>query len=134
MRIVEDDQGSQYILERAARDSWLVRDPRSGECHHRPPDQLRVVSGASPLALASRSVPTADAEQLPLTDAQSIGLLAEIRTHEPTAVRTLVGATEVCESDLHGMLAELAAADLVRETTVAGEPGYETTDRVEWDP
>lgn len=134
MQIVEDDDGCRYVLEKAAQTSWLVRDPQSGERHHRPPGELRVVAGASPLELAGETVPDDDAAQLPISDRQSLGLLAEIRSHEPVGVRTLLGTSALCESDLHGLLGELVAAGLIRETTVAGERGYETTERVEWDP
>lgn len=40
----------------------------------------------------------------------------------------LLGAYDLCESDLHGLLTEFRAAGLVVETTVYGERGYEATD------
>jgi hypothetical protein len=43
-------------------------------------------------------------------------------------VRTLLDAYDLCESDLHGLLAEFRAAGLVAEARVAGERGYEATE------
>jgi hypothetical protein len=42
-------------------------------------------------------------------------------------VRTLLGATDLCESDLVGLITELRAAGLVEEATVGGERGYAAT-------
>jgi DNA-binding PadR family transcriptional regulator len=39
------------------------------------------------------------------------------------------GSYDFCESDLHGLLAELQAAGLITESQVAGERGYEVTEK-----
>jgi len=61
-------------------------------------------------------------------DDRALGLLLELDADGPIPVRTLLSSSGLCESDLHGLLAELRAAGLVTETEVAGERGYETTD------
>lgn len=55
-------------------------------------------------------------------------LLGEIDSRGPISVRELL-EYDLCESDLHGMCAELRAAGLLEECEVAGERGYRTTDR-----
>ncbi len=62
-------------------------------------------------------------------DDRALALLGEIDTHGPFAVRTLLSRYDLCESDLHGLCAELRAAGLLAEAEVAGERGYRTTDR-----
>ena len=62
-------------------------------------------------------------------DDRALGLLAEIESRGPIAVRDLLAAYDLCESDLHGLCAELRAAGLLAETEVAGERGYRTTER-----
>jgi hypothetical protein len=59
---------------------------------------------------------------------QALGLLVDIDTAGPLAVRTMLSRYDCCESDLHGILAECRVAGLVTEVTVAGERGYETTE------
>lgn len=55
-------------------------------------------------------------------------LLGEIDSRGPISVRELLDGDR-CESDLHGMCAELRAAGLLEKCEVAGERGYRTTDR-----
>lgn len=55
-------------------------------------------------------------------------LLGEIDSRGPISVRELLDGDR-CESELHGMCAELRAAGLLEECEVAGERGYHTTDR-----
>lgn len=133
MRTVEDASGRRYLLEKASGESWLVRDPESGRRHHLPAADLAVVDGRSPLETAAASVPDDAPVRGTVPGERALGLLAEIRTREPVAVRTLLDATDLCESDLSGLLADFDAAGLVVETRVAGERAYETTDRVDWE-
>lgn len=129
MRTVRDERGKRYLLEKESDEASLVRDPESGETRHLPNEQLTVVDGESPLATASRAVPLPVRRALTaVRDERALGLLVEVDRRGPVAVRTLLGETEYCESDLHGALAEFRAAGLVAETDVAGERGYETTD------
>ena len=47
---------------------------------------------------------------------------------EPVCADPVLGAYDLCESDLHGLLTEFRVAGLVAETTVYGERGYEATE------
>jgi hypothetical protein len=127
MRTVADEAGDRYLLLKQSSDSWLVRDPATGDEYHRPAADLRVVDGESPLETAAASAPEAVHDALPRLDDRAIGLLVEIKEREPIGVRALLDAYDLCESDLHGLLAEFQAAGLVAETRVGGERGYETT-------
>jgi hypothetical protein len=61
-------------------------------------------------------------------DERALGLLVDIDTAGPLAVRTMLSRYDCCESDLHGLLTECRVAGLLTETTVGGERGYETTE------
>ncbi|MFD1587159.1 hypothetical protein ACFR9U_09195 [Halorientalis brevis] len=129
MRSVRDESGTLYLLLKQSGESSRVRHPETGEERYIANDELEPVDGESPLATAARAVP--DAARTVLTavrDDRSLGLLLDLDARGPTPVRTLLSAYDLCESDLHGMLAEFRAAGLVEETRVAGERGYETTE------
>ncbi len=129
MRTVEDADGTRYLLLKESGESSLVQDPDTGETTHLPNDEFDVIEGESPLETASSAVP--DAVRTLVTaahDEQALGLLLEIETRGPIDVRTLTAAYDLCESDLHGMLAEFRAAGLLEEADIGGERGYDTTD------
>jgi hypothetical protein len=125
MRTVRDESGRRYLLLKRSGDAWLVRDPETGEESYRDGDALSPADDEPPLAAAARAVP-ADVRTLlsAVPDERALGLLVELDERGPLPVRTLLGAYELCESDLHGLLAELRAAGLVVERSVAGERGY----------
>jgi hypothetical protein len=129
MRTVRDTEGTQYLLVKESGESSLVRDPATGDERHLPNDDIETVDGESPLETAASAVP--DAVRRVLTaahDERALGLLLEIETRGPVGVRTLLSAYDLCESDLHGLLAEFRAAGLLEETTTNGQRGYVTTD------
>ena len=129
MRTVEDDAGDRYILLKESGDSSLVRDPESGERRHIANEALEPVAGESPLATAASAVPGPVRRLLTaVPDERALGLLLELEERGPLGVRALL-EYDLCESDLHGLLGEFRAAGLVTETEVAGERGYETTER-----
>ena len=128
MRTVKDEDGDRYLLLKESGESSLVRDPDSGERRHVPNDDLKPVAGESPLATAAGSVPGPVRTLLTaVPDERALGLLLELEERGPVGVRALL-AYDLCESDLHGLLAEFRAAGLVAETEVGGERGYETTE------
>jgi len=137
MRTVRDDAGRHYVLLKASAESSLVRDPETGERRYVDNDALEPVAGESPLVAAARAVGGVDggdesgeegAELLArVPDERALGLLVELDARGPLPVRALL-AYDLCESDLHGLLAELRAAGLVAEQTVAGERGYDVTE------
>ncbi|WP_159900017.1 DUF7346 family protein [Salinirussus salinus] len=129
MRTVEDDAGDRYILLKESGESSLVRDPESGERRHIANEALEPVAGESPLSTAAGAVPASVRTLLTaVPDERALGLLLELEERGPLGVRALL-EYDLCESDLHGLLAEFRAAGLVTETEVAGERGYETTER-----
>ena len=129
MRTVRDEAGTRYLLVKESAESSRVRDPATGEERHLPNEELEPVAGESPLATAARAVPEPTRRLLTaVRDERALGLLLEIGDRGPLDVRTLLGAYDLCESDLHGLLAEFRAAGVVEETDVAGERGYRTTE------
>lgn len=149
---VEDQRGRRYLLEKRSRDAWLLLDPTTGESVYRDPSQLSLLAGASPLETALEGLDDAALDRLlgsgdggGLADAEGtpsealerlagaahspriLGLVVALADRGPTAVRTLLTETTLCESDLHGALAELVAADLLTESSVAGERAYAAT-------
>lgn len=125
MRTVADESGKRYLLLRESSDAYLVRDPETGAEEHLPASTFTRVDGESPLETAARGVPEPVREQVAAPGERALGLLAEIRRRQPVGVRTLLAATDLCESDLHGLLGEFEAAGHLVETSVAGERGYE---------
>ena len=127
MRTVEHE-GRRDLLVKQSAESSLVRDPTTGEERYLPTDELSV-TGESPLEVAAASVPEAPRRVLTaVRDERTLGVLVELEERGPLSVREVLGAYDLCESDLHGVVGELRAAGLVTETEVDGERGYETTD------
>jgi hypothetical protein len=129
MRTVRDDDGDRYLLVKRSSESSLVRDPETGAERYVSNDELSVDDGTAPLTTAAGAVPPAVRRVLTATpNDRALGLLVELVDRGPVAVRTLLDAYDLCESDLHGLLAEFRAAGLIAEARVAGERGYEATE------
>ena len=129
MRTVEDEAGKRYVLLKRSGDSSQVRDPATGEERYVSNDELSTVEGESPLETAARAVPEPTRRVLRAVHSdRALGLLLELGDREPIAVVDLMGSYDLCESDLHGLLAEFTAAGLVTEARVVGQRGYELTD------
>lgn len=129
MRTVRDESGTHYVLIKQSSDASLVRNPETGAEEHIPNEDIVAVDGASPLATAATAVP--DAVRTVVTavhDDQTLGLLVELDARGPLPAQELMASADRCESDFVGLVTELRAAGLLAETTVAGEPGYETTE------
>lgn len=129
MRAVEDDDGRRWLLLKRSDESSLVRDPETGAERHLPNESLSPIDDASALETAARAVP--DDPRRVATGVHSeaaLGLLCDIDARGPLAVRTMLSAYELCESDLHGALASLRAAGLIAEREVDGERGYDLTE------
>ncbi len=137
MRTVRDESGTRYVLVKQSSESSLVRDPETGAEKHVANERLESVDGESPLSTAAHAVPASVRTVLTAAhDDQALGLLIELNRRGPLSVHDLLDSYDLCESDLHGLLAEFRAAGLVDEATVLGQPGYDTTgsasDAVEW--
>lgn len=129
MRTVRDESGRRYLLVKRSSDSSLVRDPRTGEERYVENDRLDAADGESPLETSARRIPSPVRRILTaVPNDRALGLLVEFYDRGPLPARSLVSAYDLCESDLHGLLAEFRAAGLIEERTVAGERGYGLTD------
>ena len=129
MRTVRDDEGERYLLVKRSTESSLVRDPDTGTERYLPNTDLTVEDEVSALATAAEAVPASVRRVLTaVPNDRALGLLVEFVDRGPVGVRTLLDTYDLCESDLHGLLAELRAAGLIDETRVAGERGYEATE------
>jgi hypothetical protein len=141
--------GERYVLLKASGAAWLVRDPTTGERRYLPADRLERVD-EPPLAAAADGVaPSLRRLLTAVRDERTLGLLVTVvdrwRTaadspedadadagRSATSVRWLLDATSLCESDLHGALAELEAADLLARTATdapGGGRAYRPTER-----
>jgi hypothetical protein len=126
---VEDGDGTRYLLLKRSAESSLVRNAETGEHLHLPNGEIEAVEDAATVDTVLRTIP----EELvslvtAVHDERALALLVELDEEGPMSVRTLLSAYDFCESDLHGLVAELRAAGLVVEATVHGERGYETTE------
>lgn len=130
MRTVRDADGDRYLLVKRSDEASLVRDPGTGEERYVPNEELSEASGTSPLLTAAAGVPEPLRRAVTACpDERALGLLVELVDRGPVTVVDLLGAYDLCESDLHGLLAEFQAAGLVEEAGVYGERGYDATDR-----
>ncbi|MCU4925023.1 hypothetical protein OB905_03355 [Halobacteria archaeon AArc-dxtr1] len=128
MRTVRDDDGTRYVLLSRSSSASRVRDPETGDECYVQNDRLEDVDD-SPLETAARAVDGPVRKLLTnVHDERTLGLLLELAERGPTGVRTLLSTTDYCESDLHGTLTVLVAADLLAETTVSGERGYQVSE------
>ena len=129
MQTVRGEDGRRYLLVKRSGDASRVRDPETGEERHLPNDELEPVAGESPLATAARAVPDGVRAVVSATRTdETLGLLVELAERGPLAAAQVLDRTDLCESDLHGAVAEFRAAGLVREATVHGERGYDATE------
>jgi hypothetical protein len=129
MRTVRDDAGKRFVLVKQSSESSRVRDPETGEERYVDNSELSLVEGESPLVTAAAGVPASVRRVLTaVPNERALGLLVELADRGPVPVVDLLGAYDLCESDLHGLLTEFRAAGLVEETTVVGERGYDATD------
>ncbi|WP_435182907.1 DUF7346 family protein [Halobellus sp. EA9] len=129
MQTVRDASGDRYLLVKRSAESSRVRDPNTGEERYLPNEELSFEGGEAPLSVAAAAVSEPVRRVVSAAhDDRSLGLLVELADRGPLPVVELLGAYDLCESDLHGLLSEFRAAGLVAETTVHGERGYDATE------
>jgi len=129
MRTVRDTDGARYLLVKRSSDATLVRDPETGAEQYLPNDELTEAEGVSALTVAASGVPESVRRVVTAAHTEdALGLLVELVDRGPLPVRDLLSAYDLCESDLHGLLAEFRAAGLIRERDAAGERGYDATE------
>jgi hypothetical protein len=128
MQTVRDDAGNRYLLVKRSAESSRIRDPDTGEEEYRPNEAL-TFEEAAPLSVRAAAVPDPVRRVVAAAHGdRSLGLLIELVDRGPLSAVELLSTTDLCESDLHGLLAEFRAADLVAEATIHGERGYDATD------
>ncbi|WP_418281347.1 DUF7346 family protein [Halorubrum sp. DTA98] len=128
MQTVRDADGATYLLVKRSEESSRVRDPATGAERYVDNAELTVVDGASALATAAAGVPESLRRTIrAVHDDRALGLLVVIVDEGPLSVLGLMDRVDLCESDLHGRLAEFRAAGLIDETEVSGRRGYEAT-------
>jgi len=129
MRTVSAADGTRYLLIKQSSDTSLVRDPETGTEQYLDNDQLEAVDGESPLETAAAAIDAPVRRLLTAThNDRSLGLLVELVDRGPCSTIELLEGYDLCESDLHGLLAEFRAAGLVEEATKYGERGYDVTE------
>jgi len=129
MRTVSAADGSRYLLIKQSSETSLVRDPETGTEQYIENNQLEAVDGESPLETAAAAIDAPVRRLLTAThNDQSLGLLVELVDRGPCSTIELLDSYDLCESDLHGLLAEFRAAGLVEEATSHGERGYDATE------
>lgn len=128
MRVVRHADGRRYPVLERHESSLVVRDPTTGKRRTLSTDEVERVD-ADALRVAAERVRTGDGSDLaPARDERALGLLVELVDRGPLPVRDVLGAYDVCESDLHGIAAEYRSAGLIRESEVDGERGYAATE------
>ncbi len=132
MRTVRDADGTTYLLVKRSGESSRVRDPETGTERYVANADLEVLEGESPLETVAAGVPEPVRRVIgAVHDDRTLGLLVLIVDEGPLSVLELMDGVDMCESDLHGRLAEFRAARLIREIDAAGRRGYEATETAE---
>ncbi len=126
---VSDEEGNRYLLLKRSAESSLVRDPETGERFHLPNEDIEIEKEIPTAETVLQGIPEEVVTLVTAVhDERALALLVELGAEGPMSVRTLLSAYDFCESDLHGLLAELTAAGLISEVRVTGERGYELTE------
>lgn len=120
MRAVRADQPGLAVVVEESDGRARVRDPETGQEWTVPATDIE------PIEPPGTEVPTATRYVLAAVDDRALALLL-ILDVEPRRVATLLETTDLCESDIHGVVGDLRAAGLVEPITVEGEPGYRTS-------
>jgi len=129
MQTVSDTDGTHYLLVKRSGDASLVRDPETGAQRYIDNDDLEAVDGESPLVTAASAIDAPVRRLLTAThNDRSLGLVVELVDRGPCSTLELLDSYDLCESDLHGLLAEFRAAGLVEEATSHGRRGYDATE------
>lgn len=130
MHTVRTSDGTRYLLLKQSSDSSLVRDPTTGDERYIENDRLKLVESdnVSPLETVAETVPDSIRRILSaVSDDRSLGLLLVLDRHEPIAIPDLMTHSDLCESDINGILSEFRAAGLIEPVSIGGVPSYETT-------
>jgi hypothetical protein len=127
VHVVAGAGGHLHLVIERADDRVRVRSVSSGEERWVHRETLKRPDG-SVLELAGRQTPFTSADLPGVHTEAGVGMVVLLARNGPTAVPALLGALELCESDLHGLLAELEAGGALSRTETAGRGAYRLTD------
>ena len=131
MQTVRDADGDTYLLVKRSDESSRIRDPETGDERYVANAELELLDGESPLATAARGVSEPVRRVIrSVHDDQSLGLLVDLVDAGPLSVVEIM-AYDMCESDVHGRLAEFRVAGLIEAVDVGGRRGYVATPAAE---
>lgn len=125
MRLATGSDGQWVVVLRAERDHYRIREVISGEVRKVSPSTLDAVNEATLHDIGQAAPDPAQSIASTIQTARGWGLILVVGAASPVSVRALLDATDECESDINGLLAELEAGGLLERTEVAGERGYE---------
>lgn len=92
-------------------------------------ERLEHIADDVPLETVARTVPDAVRRVLSaVRNERALGLLLVIDRQGPIAVSDVLELSDLCESDVNGLVSEFRAAGLVEPESVVGVPGYATTE------
>lgn len=129
MRLAIDQDDRWVVILEVESDQSRIRELLSGETRRVLSSTLSVVNDASLRDIGQVfSDPPQTTDSTLRTD-RGWGLVLVVGAASPVGVRSLLGATNECESDLNGLLAELEAGGILERTQVTGERGYELSER-----
>jgi hypothetical protein len=129
MDTVRTTDGTRYLLLKRSSDSSLVCDPTTGDEQYIENERLERISDNMPLETVARTVPDAVRRVLSaVSNDRALGLLLVIERRGPIAVSDIMDISDLCESDVNGLLSEFRAAGLVEPEQIVGVPGYATTE------
>ncbi|MFC6961800.1 DUF7346 family protein [Halocatena marina] len=129
MRTVRTDDGCRYLLIKRSSGSSLVRDPETGDERYIENEKLEC-TGVSSLETAAQAIaaPVRRIIRVASSD-HALGVLIILDRRGPMAAVDLMECSDLCESDLNGLLTELRAAELIETVSIGGVPGYKTTEQ-----
>lgn len=127
MRTVRVVDGGFYFLEKRSESSSLVREPVTGHKQYIDNERLETVDGDPPLVAIGATAPEVLRDAIGIEDDRALGLLLVLDRSEPVPAVELTKSTELCESDLNGLLSVLRLAGLVEP--VSAPAGYRTTEK-----
>lgn len=122
MRAVRDEEG-RLVVHLDRTDGSVVVDPATG-------DERPATTASLDPAIGSLDddIPAATRDLLAAVAARGLGLLL-VLARGPQPIRTLLDRVDLCESDLHGLAADLRTAGLVESARINGSPGYGITEQ-----
>ncbi|MFB6152944.1 MAG: hypothetical protein ABEJ27_01700 [Halodesulfurarchaeum sp.] len=112
-----DGSRARVVVLPSGTDSWHPRSALS-EPLDRPLERIGTALGSSGAL-----------EGVDAITPRGVGLVGLLSAVGPLSVRSLMGVTGCCESELLGLITELQAGGVIEETSVAGRRGYRLSER-----